>query len=106
MINVATTSTIPMDAEFTHALTLVGQLVTYANSQFTVHSVEGDTWYAFNQDGQITFDTGMTPRWLKSEAQVTLIPSGSHLGYGDSVNVPMSWVRRGVSLRHEGRSEW
>lgn len=106
MINVSATATLPMDAELLHSLTLIGQLVTYADSQWTVYCVEGDDWYAFAQDGRVTVDTDMTPRWLKGEAQATIIPSGSHLGYGDSVTVPLSWIRRGVSLRHLGRPTW
>lgn len=97
---VSATANLPMDAELLHALTLVGQVVTVDYVQYTVHSIEGESWYAYNQDGQISVDTNMTiPEWLRGQAAtVHLVPMGCKIGQGFGHTVPLTWVRRGVSL--------
>jgi hypothetical protein len=81
------------------AIAHVGSVVTYANAQWTVHSVEGDTWYAFlEDDGTITVDASMTRAdWIK-EPFALIVPAGCVIGEGFGKEVPLAQVRRGVCL--------
>lgn len=79
-------------------IALVGQIVTYGDRQFKVHSVEGRDWYAFDDNGTTTVDLNMTPaRWIFDPiARIT--PSDSVLGEGRTREVKASALRRGVCL--------
>lgn len=89
-------TTLPMDV--VQAASLVGQVVTANDRQYTVHSVEGRKFYAFNQDGQVTIDTNMTDATWLGTPIVTLLPMGAKTGQGLSVVEMLPLVRRGVSL--------
>lgn len=96
-INQAVTDKIAQDSD---KIALVGKIVTFpgSNGQFKVHSVEGDTWYAFDQDGYTVVDLGLTKSLAITEPLVTLLPTGTKIGQGFSETVRVSMIRRGVSL--------
>ena len=77
----------------------VGSVVTHANAQWTVHSVEGPDFYAFlEEDGTITVDANMTlASWIMFP-KVLLVPAGAKIGDGFAKEVPLAQVRRGVCL--------
>lgn len=81
------------------AITLVGAVVTLDSQQYTVHSVEGVDWYAFNDNGATTVDMGMTRSAWITRPLATLVPAGCKIGEGFAKEgIPVSWLRRGVSL--------
>lgn len=98
---VSSTHTLPMNAELLGALPLVGQPVTLGVRNFTVHSIEGDTWYAFDQDGQVTVDVHMTRRWLSGEPMALIIPEGSKVGDGLSQLVPVTAITPGRVVQED-----
>lgn len=81
-------------------IALVGKIVTFpgSNGQFKVHSVEGKSWYAFDQDGETVIDLGLTPSPSINEPLACIVPVGTTYdqGFGETVRVGM--VKRGVSL--------
>ncbi len=94
-----TTTTI-LTPDTATAVGMIGQTYTYAREQYTVHSVEGPTWYVFAYEGTVIVDNNMTgSAWVKIPA-VTLLPTGSKIGDGHSITVPANspWLRRGVCL--------
>lgn len=81
------------------AIAHVGAVVTFANAQFTVHSVEGTDWYAFLDDhGTITVDASMPNAYWISEPRAMIVPAGHKVGDGFGKEVHLSQVRRGVCL--------
>jgi hypothetical protein len=92
-----TNVTISVDRDVVQAASLVGNVVTYAQQQWTVHSVEGATWYAFDDRGQTTIDTGLTGISILYP-RATILPMGAKLGQGRAVETPTRLLRRGVCL--------
>jgi hypothetical protein len=82
-------------------IALVGKIVTFpgSNGQFKVHSVEGPTWYAFDQDGETVVDLGLTKSLaITQEPLATLLPTWAKIGQGFSETVRVGMIRRGVNL--------
>jgi len=93
-----TTSTHAFTPEQCRAIGMVGQVVTYGNRQWILHSVEGTDWYAFDDQGMTTVDCRMTPaNWIMDPIAM-LIPSGHEIGDGFGVEVYLSKITRGVCL--------
>jgi hypothetical protein len=90
--------TIMVDREFATAIGSVGAVVTYGNRQFKIHSVEGPSWYAFDDHGLTSVDCGMSPASWITTPMAVIVPSGSVIGDGVSLEVPLNRVRRGVCL--------
>lgn len=83
------------------AIAHVGAVVTFANAQWTVHSVEGRDYYAFlSPDGTITVDATMTPAtWIEEHAPIAMIvPAGHSMGDGFGREVYLTNLTRGVCL--------
>lgn len=107
----STTINIPRSAatpEFCQAVALVGRTVTVRTPgcslpwQGVVHSVEGSTWYAFDDNGTTVADLNMTlADWITPRAFV--IPAGHKLGDGFGVEVPLRVVRPAVCLARADR---
>lgn len=87
------TTTLPRDPQLIDAISIVGLHATYADQAYVIHSVEGPTWYVFDQDGQTTIDTYMTPVKL-TEPCTMLFPVDG----GPTMEVPRSWVTVGHCL--------
>lgn len=77
---------------------LVGTVVTYADRQWTIHSIEGHDWYAHQGAGGVIVDTGLTPSMWVKEPVATLVPMGHVIGDGHSESTPAGRVKRGVCL--------
>lgn len=77
-------STVTLTPEIAQAAALVGTTVHFHGDPHQVHSVEGRTWYAFDQDGQIVIDLNMTGASWITVPQVTLVPEGAKIGEGFS----------------------
>lgn len=84
----------------TDKIALVGKIVTFpgSNGQFKVYSVEGATWYAFDQEGETVIDLGLTPSPSINEPLAYLIPSGTTYDQGFGETVRVGTIKRGVSL--------
>jgi len=80
------------------AIAHVGQVVTLGNAQFTVHSVEGRDYYAFDQDGTTVVDANMTRASWLVEPVALILPAGSKIGEGFGKEVPLWRLQRGVCL--------
>ena len=81
------------------AIAHVGAVVTFANAQWTVHSVEDRDYYAhLTCDGTIMVDASMTNAYWISEPRAMIIPAGHKVGDGFAREVPLARVRRGVCL--------
>lgn len=77
---------------------MIGSVVTVGERQYTVHSVEGRTFYAFDQDGQTTVDVNMTPaEWIKTPIAL-ILPMGTKIGQGSGVECEVNRLHRGVCL--------
>lgn len=79
----------------------VGTIGTYQGVQYKIRSVEGYDYYAFISSagtGEITCDFDMHPAPWKTEPLAFLLPMGAKMGEGFGVEVPLRYVRRGVSL--------
>lgn len=80
-------------------IAMVGKIVTKGNRQFKVHSVEGRTWYAFNNDRDETvIDMGFPALSTMEQPLLTLLPDGAKIGQGFAVEAFASDVSRGVCL--------
>lgn len=91
-------TTVGFTAQQIAAIAMVGKVVTYANAQWTVHSVEGDTWYAFNDNGLTTVDCDLTiAHWLP-EPSALIVPAGHAVGDGFGAQVPIVHLERRVCL--------
>lgn len=77
---------------------MIGTIVTVCDRQYTVHSVEGRTFYAFDQDGQTTVDINMTPATWITTPIALLVPMGSKIGDGLGVECEVTALRKGVCL--------
>ena len=98
MSTVTRCTTVAITDEQVSGIALVGKIVTYADSQWTVHSVEGADWYAhLSEDGTVVADLGL-PNLAFVQPHAVLIPMGATLGQGFSEEVRVSAVRRGVCL--------
>lgn len=83
--------------ETAHALSLVGRVVTLKGHQYTVYCVEGTDYHAHvTPEGDISL-AFLTP-YVMGEARACILPSGTKLGDGYAQSVPVSLLRRGVSL--------
>lgn len=94
------TSTHTMSPDMIKGIALVGRVVTYGNSQYKIHSVEGTDWYAFDDQGRTTVDCGFpVANWIKTPI-VGMIPSGHKIGDGFMIEIPMDspFLRPGVCL--------
>lgn len=87
-----------LTAEVIEGLNLVGETVTFGNQLWWVHSVEGNTWYAFKSGNVISADLNMTPRTLAEPPTAMIIPVGHKIGEGFGREVPIMALTRGVSL--------
>lgn len=101
----ARTSTLTPEAA--HAVGLIGQVVTFSNwrtaHQYRVHSIEGPSFYAFQNNGKITVDSDLTyTEWLEQPI-ATLLPMGASIGEGRSVEARVRELRKGVCLTKEDR---
>ena len=90
--------TVTLAPEAVQAIAMVGTKVSpqYRPDQtYTVHSVEGPTWYAFQNDhGDVSIDTSMTlASWLAVPVAM-ILPEGSKIGEGFGVEVPISSLVR------------
>jgi hypothetical protein len=87
-------------SQMIESVALVGKIVTVRGfpGQFKVNSVEGPSWYACEREGGTLLDLGLSGGWWITEPIVTVLPMGRELGEGWSETVPLSRVRRGVSL--------
>lgn len=80
------------------AIAVVGKIVTHGNHQYRVHSVEGHTWFAYDDNGTIRMDLDLpASRWI-TEPLVGIIPMGSKIAAHAAEMVPLHQVRRGVCL--------
>ena len=96
-----TVQTVNVKPVVAQSVGMVGNVVTYRQQQYVVHSVEGTDWYAFQEkDGTITVDTNMTTAdWIADHNPIaTIIPSGHLVGEGFAQEAYLSEVRRGVCL--------
>lgn len=96
-----TATTVTLSNDVVAAIGMVGRKVTlpYDYTQYTIYSVEGSDFYAFQSDTQsITVDASM-PRatWLRGPVAL-LLPEGAKIGEGFSREVPLAAVKVGVSL--------
>lgn len=90
--------TVSLTPKIAHAVSLVGNVVTYRDRQFVVHSIEGADWYTFQEkDGTITVDVAL-PHLSHITERAMIIPSGHVMGEGFGQEVPLSDLRRGVCL--------
>lgn len=88
---------------------MVGTVVTYAGTQWVVYSVEGYDYYAFQSAAdrnEITCDLAMTPAEWKRDTVAMLLPMGAKIGEGLGKEVPVRYLRRGVTLTKQGDSVW
>ena len=93
-----TVQTVNLTPKIAHAVSLVGQCVTYRERQYVVHSVEGADWYTFaEKDGTVTLDVSLTLLDHITE-RALIVPTGHVIGDGYGVEVPVRDVRRGVTL--------
>ena len=86
--------------EVCRAIGMVGRVVTVQDRQYKIHSVEGGTWYAFEQkDGTIKVDLDfpMVQRF-ENEPMAAIIPMGSVMGDGFHRVVPFRLCSPGVCL--------
>lgn len=80
-------------------VTMVGTIVTYANTQYRVYSVEGYDYYAFQSaNGGITCDFDMFKAEWKRDVYLYLLPMDAKIGEGRAIEVPMAFVTKGVCL--------
>jgi hypothetical protein len=81
-------------------ITMVGRTVTYQGEQFKCYSVEGYDYYAFQSStgGGVTADFQMPSAEWKREGWAFLLPMGAKIGDGFGIEVPLSAIKRGVSL--------
>lgn len=79
-------------------IAMVGKIVTKGDRQFKVHSVEGKTWYAFDDNGQTVIDMGFPALSTMEQPLLTLLPDGAKIGQGFAVEAFASDVSRGVCL--------
>ena len=93
-----TVQTLRCSREFANAIGMVGKVVTYGNRQWILHSVEGPSWYAFDDQGVTTVDATMTPASWITEPVAMIIPTGHLIGEGFGREVYLSQVQRGVCL--------
>lgn len=98
--------TLTLPADVAQSVGIVGQVVTYNNRQYRVHSVEGPTFFAFTNHEEITVDLDMTYAGWLDHPVATLVPMGSVIGQGHSIEAVTSRVRRGVCLVKPGDGEW
>lgn len=77
---------------------MVGTIVTVGERQYHVHSVEGRTFYVFDQDGQTTIDVNMTPATWITTPIALLLPMGSKIGEGGGVECEVNRLHKGVCL--------
>ncbi len=87
-------------AEVIEAVRMIGKVVTYAGEQFKIYSVEGLDFYAFSPeaDNTITLDFFDTHGWRR-DTYAFLLPMGCKIGEGYGFEVPLSQVKRGVTLQ-------
>ena len=95
------TTTIPLDDAMIDGLSWVGKPVKINEGHrasdlvWTVHSVEGVNWYAFQSgETQVTLDAGMTRAEWITEPIAMIIPSGSKIGEGFGQSVGLSLLVR------------
>ena len=85
-------TTVTLSHEAAQAASLVGRnvKVDYLGGTWTVHSVEGPTYYAFQQDGRVTVDDGMTLADWITEPIAMIIPVDSKIGEGFGQTIGVS----------------
>lgn len=93
-----TYSTTEITMEVALGVSFVGRVVTFHDHQYTVHSVEGIDWYAFERDGIISLDLGLTPSNYAHDPKATILPMGHELGQGFGQVVPFRELKLGVCL--------
>ncbi|HKZ21145.1 MAG TPA: hypothetical protein VJQ57_13675 [Acidimicrobiia bacterium] len=90
------------------AVALTGRVVTYRDTQYRVHCVEGSDYYAFVSDydtGAITIDFYAKPLGIR-EPVATIVPAWSRFGDGFAETVPVARLTPGVCLIKFGDSVW
>lgn len=88
-------------AQTIRTIAMVGNVVTYADQQWTVYAVEGYDYYAFQSGAnrnETTCDFAMTPAEWKRNPTATIIPAGFTYGDGMNKEVYVEDLRRGVCL--------
>lgn len=94
------TGTVTLSDEIISAVAIVGKIVTHGDAQYRVHSVEGADWYTFDKAGETVLDFFGEQAYSAYHCQpvASLLPMGATIGDGLSLNVPVTTLRRGVSL--------
>lgn len=96
-------------SEVIDCVRMVGATVTFRDSQYKIHSVEGPDYYAFGdktgQTDHITIDFDMAGGW-RNGVYVYLVPAGCVVGDGHGLEVPIEWIKPGVCLTKQGDSVW
>lgn len=67
--------TVTLSDQTIQGVAIVGKIVTAGSRQFKIHSVEGPTWYAFDQDGETVLDLGLTKVSGYEKIICTTVPS-------------------------------
>jgi len=83
--------TVTMTPQAAQAIAKIGTEVFLFGQPYTVYSVEGRDWYAFQaEDGTITVDTAMpVSEWLASPVAM-ILPEGTKIGEGFGREVHLS----------------
>lgn len=95
------TTVTAVPAETLKNIAMVGHIVTWQGEQFTLYSVEGYDYYAFQSSAKpdtITVDFSMTPSEWRRNPRAFLLPMGYKIGDGLGFEVHLKEVRKGVSL--------
>lgn len=83
-----------------HAISLIGKPVTCHGRQYTLQSVEGGDWYVhLSSDGMVVIDQGLSGGQFITEPRANIVPAGCEFGQGLSREVPLRYLKRGVSLQ-------
>lgn len=94
------TTTVPaIPTETIKAVALVGNVVTYANEQWVVYSVEGYDYYAFQSSTDtVTCDFNHPGADWYRDAVALLLPMGRKIGEGYGKEAPIRHLSKGVRL--------
>jgi hypothetical protein len=87
-------NTVKIDTDIAQYAGLVGRTVTYRDQPWKIHSVEGVTWYAFQDGDVVKIDQGMSPgSWLRVP-RVMIHPVGTKIGEGFGMEIDLPALLR------------